>query len=186
MEARLLLGRALLACADTEQASTTFLTALEQSIAMPMPLRAADALDALASTSLAMGGRRARDLAAAAAAIRLPHRAASWGYAAQYPVEASRTVPSGWVHEGMLTTHGLAEVAEVFAGQSGGSPTILDQLTVAERQVADRVADGLTSRQIGEELYVSPRTVDAHLTNIYRKLGINTRAKLAAMVVDGR
>jgi DNA-binding CsgD family transcriptional regulator len=44
----------------------------------------------------------------------------------------------------------------------------------------------LTSRQIAEELYVSPRTVDAHLTHIYRKLDINTRARLAALVVDDR
>ena len=63
---------------------------------------------------------------------------------------------------------------------------MLDALTPAERQVADLVADGLTSRQIGEELFVSPRTVDAHLTNIYRKLDINTRARLAAIVADHR
>ena len=59
-------------------------------------------------------------------------------------------------------------------------------LTSAERQVADRVADGLTSRQIAEELFVSPRTVDAHLAHIYRKLGISSRARLAAMVKGGK
>ena len=64
--------------------------------------------------------------------------------------------------------------------------TVLDSLTASERQVADRVADGLTSRQIGGDLFISPRTVDAHLTNIYRKLDINTRARLAAIVADHR
>ena len=67
------------------------------------------------------------------------------------------------------------------APASGGA---LDQLTTAERHVADRVAIGLTSRQIAEELFISPRTVDAHLTHIYRKLGISSRARLAALVAD--
>ena len=61
---------------------------------------------------------------------------------------------------------------------------MLDRLTTAERHVAERVAAGLTSRQIAEELFVSPRTVDAHLTHIYRKLDINSRARLAALVAD--
>ena len=59
-------------------------------------------------------------------------------------------------------------------------------MTAAERLVADRVAAGLTSREIGEELFVSPRTVDAHLTHIYRKLDINTRARLAVLVTAER
>ncbi|UUZ58372.1 helix-turn-helix domain-containing protein [Nocardioides sp. B-3] len=61
---------------------------------------------------------------------------------------------------------------------------MLDRLSNAERQVAERVALGLTSRQIAAELFISPRTVDAHLTHIYRKLDITTRAKLAALVVN--
>jgi DNA-binding CsgD family transcriptional regulator len=46
------------------------------------------------------------------------------------------------------------------------------------------VAEGLTSRQIASDLFLSPRTVDAHLSRIYRKLDINTRARLAALVTD--
>ncbi|MCD6639736.1 MAG: helix-turn-helix transcriptional regulator, partial [Nocardioides sp.] len=67
---------------------------------------------------------------------------------------------------------------------SEAPPSVLDALTPAERQVAVLVSRGLTSRQIAEELYVSPRTVDAHLTHIYRKLGISTRARLAALVAE--
>ena len=52
--------------------------------------------------------------------------------------------------------------------------------------MAERVADGLTSRQIAEELFLSPRTVDAHLSHIYRKLDIGSRARLAALVADRR
>ncbi len=59
----------------------------------------------------------------------------------------------------------------------------LDALSPAERVVADKVAEGLTSRQIAADLFLSPRTVDAHLARIYRKLDINTRARLAALVI---
>jgi DNA-binding CsgD family transcriptional regulator/tetratricopeptide (TPR) repeat protein len=186
VEARLLLGRALLAEGDADQAATTFLTALEQAAAMPMPLRVADALDGLASVAQGRGIREARQLAAAAAAVRAPRLAAPWGYAAAYPVEPARTAPDGWLRDGDLTPGGVRAVAALFNGATPASPSPLDSLTAAERQVADRVADGLTSRQIGEELFVSPRTVDAHLTHIYRKLGINSRARLAALVVDAR
>ena len=44
----------------------------------------------------------------------------------------------------------------------------------------DLVLEGLTNPQIGERLYVSPRTVQTHLAHIFAKLGISTRAQLAA------
>ena len=72
----------------------------------------------------------------------------------------------------------------VFNRPASAPPSVLDQLTAAERLVAERVAQGLTSRAIAEELFVSPRTVDAHLTHIYRKLDINTRARLAGLVTE--
>ena len=186
VEARLLLGRALLADDDEDQAATTFLNALQDAAAMPMPLRAADALDGLASVAHRHGRREARQIAAAAAALRSPRRAVSWGFAAQYAVEPARTAPADWVVDGDLTVAGRQAVAAVFTGAGTEPPTAFDALTSAERQVAERVTDGLTSRQIAEELFVSPRTVDAHLSHIYRKLGINSRSRLAAMVVDLR
>ena len=186
VEARLLLGRALFATGDRDQAATTFLAALDRAAAMPMPLRVADALDGLAHVAHDRGQRDSRKLAAAAAALRAPRHASAWGYAARFPVEASRSAPAGWVVEGELTAHGL-RAAEAMFSRGGPEPaSALDRLTAAERQVADRVADGLTSREIAGELFVSPRTVDAHLTHIYRKLDINTRARLAAIVADHR
>jgi DNA-binding NarL/FixJ family response regulator len=44
----------------------------------------------------------------------------------------------------------------------------------------DLVVEGLTNPQIGERLYVSPRTVQTHLAHIFAKLGISTRTQLAA------
>lgn len=53
-------------------------------------------------------------------------------------------------------------------------------LTRREREVASLVAQGLTNRQIAAELVVSERTVDNHVTNIFKKLGLTSREQLAA------
>ena len=60
----------------------------------------------------------------------------------------------------------------------------LGRLTRAELRVAELVAEGLTNRQIGEQLFVSPRTVDSHLSHIFHKLEIASRAKLAALMAE--
>ena len=59
------------------------------------------------------------------------------------------------------------------------------ELTAAERRVATLVARGRRNREIGQELYMSVATVEAHLTRIYRKLDIRSRSELAALVADG-
>jgi DNA-binding CsgD family transcriptional regulator len=51
-------------------------------------------------------------------------------------------------------------------------------LTPSEHRVAAAAAGGATNREIGQTLFVSMRTVEMHLTNAYRKLGISTRAEL--------
>ncbi|TDB82682.1 LuxR C-terminal-related transcriptional regulator [Micromonospora sp. KC721] len=51
-------------------------------------------------------------------------------------------------------------------------------LTASERRVAELAATGLSNRQVAESLFVTPKTVELHLTNVYRKLGINGRVGL--------
>ncbi len=58
----------------------------------------------------------------------------------------------------------------------------LDELTPAERRVVDRLAGGLTDREIARCLEISPRTVHKHLENVYRKLGVTGRATLIALL----
>jgi non-specific serine/threonine protein kinase len=53
-------------------------------------------------------------------------------------------------------------------------------LTNREREIAGLVAEGRTSAQIGAELRIGARTVDVHVGNILRKLGVHNRAALAA------
>jgi DNA-binding NarL/FixJ family response regulator len=52
-------------------------------------------------------------------------------------------------------------------------------LTASERRVADLAADGQTNRDIAQTLYVTPKTIEVHLSNAYRKLGIASRRQLA-------
>jgi DNA-binding CsgD family transcriptional regulator len=52
-------------------------------------------------------------------------------------------------------------------------------LTVGERSVADLAAAGATNREISAQLFLSPKTVEAVLTRVYRKLGVRSRTELA-------
>jgi DNA-binding CsgD family transcriptional regulator len=61
-------------------------------------------------------------------------------------------------------------------------PTAWTTLTKAERKLSVLVARGLTNRQVGEHLFISRHTVDAHLRHIFRKLGISSRVGLAHLV----
>lgn len=56
-------------------------------------------------------------------------------------------------------------------------------LSRREREVAALVAEGLTNREIAQRLFLSERTVDAHLEHIREKLGVNSRAQVATWFV---
>jgi DNA-binding CsgD family transcriptional regulator len=63
---------------------------------------------------------------------------------------------------------------------SGRTASDRNTLTPTERQIAELVASGRTNREVAQELFVSPHTVESNLTRIYRKLGVRSRAELAA------
>jgi DNA-binding CsgD family transcriptional regulator len=82
-----------------------------------------------------------------------------------------------------------AERARVELRASGQSarrrdPSTLDALTAQERQIAQRVAEGHTNRDIAAQLFLSPRTIDFHLRNIFRKLEIGSRIELVRLDLD--
>lgn len=55
----------------------------------------------------------------------------------------------------------------------------LPQLTAQELQVARFVAQGLSNRDVAAQLFVSPRTIDFHLRNVFTKVGVSSRTQLA-------
>jgi len=70
---------------------------------------------------------------------------------------------------------------------SNGSAAGLDALSRREREVAELVADGRSNRQIAAALFVSAKTVETHLAKVFTKLGVSSRAAVAAAIGrDGR
>ena len=64
-------------------------------------------------------------------------------------------------------------------------PSTLDELTPQELQVGMLLADGHTTREAAARLFLSPKTVEYHLRNTYRKLGIHSRARELASRLGG-
>jgi DNA-binding CsgD family transcriptional regulator len=79
--------------------------------------------------------------------------------------------------------------SELYA--AGGRPraatlTGVGSLTASERRVADLAVEGAGNRDIAQALFVTPKTVEAHLSSVYRKLGIRSRHELSAALADDR
>jgi DNA-binding CsgD family transcriptional regulator len=73
----------------------------------------------------------------------------------------------------LWSEHARSELARVQAPASTG-----DVLTASERRVAELAGSGQTNREVARALFISPKTVEVHLANVYRKLGIRSRAEL--------
>jgi DNA-binding CsgD family transcriptional regulator len=72
------------------------------------------------------------------------------------------------------------------AGAGQGRPGSGARLTPREIEVAMLVAQGLTNASIATRLSVAPRTAEAHVENIRRKLQVRSRAQIAAWVTEHR
>ncbi|HSH59608.1 MAG TPA: LuxR C-terminal-related transcriptional regulator [Acidimicrobiales bacterium] len=61
-----------------------------------------------------------------------------------------------------------------------------DALTRTELEVVTLAGEGLTNREVAERLYISPRTVETHMTHVFAKLGLSSRVDLRAEVARRR
>jgi DNA-binding CsgD family transcriptional regulator len=81
---------------------------------------------------------------------------------------------------------GFEDLLEAHSEAETPSPAEDTRLRKREREVAELVAEGLTNAAIAERLFISPRTVSTHVTKIYERLGLKSRAALARWVVQHR
>jgi ATP/maltotriose-dependent transcriptional regulator MalT len=84
-----------------------------------------------------------------------------------------------------LGADALARQAETELRATGAKPRRvlligLEALTSSERRIAELAADGLTNREIAQSLFVTARTVEGHLTNVFQKLDVERRTALPA------
>jgi len=70
----------------------------------------------------------------------------------------------------------------VAVGDAPGEPDALWELTPQQRQIVRLASDGLTNREIGDRLFLSPRTVSSHLYRSYPKLGVADRHQLRDVI----
>jgi pimeloyl-ACP methyl ester carboxylesterase len=74
----------------------------------------------------------------------------------------------------------LSELREFTGTTASASPQPVEELSAREREVMRFVAEGLSNEQIAERLFLSVRTVERHLSNVYVKLGVSGKAARAA------
>jgi DNA-binding CsgD family transcriptional regulator len=104
---------------------------------------------------------------------------------ARRPTEAREALRGALELADPCAARGLADELRTELYAAGGRPrrTALQgpaALTASERRVAALAADGQTNREIAQALFVTPKTVELHLRNAYRKLGIGSRRELPA------
>jgi DNA-binding CsgD family transcriptional regulator len=79
-----------------------------------------------------------------------------------------------------------AEKATAELARIPGRQPVASGLSEAERRVAELAAQGLANKEIAARLYVTVRTVEAHLSKVYAKLGIRSRSQLVARLAEGQ
>jgi two-component system response regulator DegU len=105
--------------------------------------------------------------------------------AAETLVSAIRAVHAGqaWVDREITGTL-LEELAHRGSPEQGGAEG--PQLTARESEIVDLVISGCRNREISERLRISEKTVKAHLSNIFAKLGVRDRLELAIFALNRR
>lgn len=140
-------------------------------------VRVADRWEALGHAYLAAGAR----LRAAGAHLRAGDRDTARAFLLTAAEQARRLDAQPLLEE----VHGLARGARIGLDRPEGTPDRRSDaarfgLTGREAEVLRLLAEGRSNRQIGEELFISPKTVSVHVSRILSKLGVASRGEAAA------
>ena len=161
------LGEAALLAGDADRASEQFARALELLGRLSIPYDHAE-IELRAGVALARAGNRGRAVDRLTDAYRIARRLGARPLAAA-AAEALQ---------------GLGERVDVRLGRRAGGDLERAGLSQRELQVLRLVAAGRTNREIAQELFLSPRTVDMHVRNTLAKLDSQSRVEAAGRARD--
>ena len=182
-------ARVAIAQGEPEQAERDAHEALARAAEVEAYVFVPDILECLATLAgEADSQREAARLFGAAGAIRQRMGAVRFKiYDAGYQTSAAvlrdalgkQGFESAWAEGGALSTEKAIAYAQRGRGERKRPTSGWASLTPTERDVVRLVSEGLANNDIATRLFVSPRTVQTHLTHVYAKLGLNSRVQLA-------
>ena len=174
---------------EPEQADRDAHDALATAASTGAYVAAPDTLECLAALAVGAGSHReAARLFGAADAIRQRGglvRFKIFDAFFEFPVAALRDAmgekdfESAWAEGAALSTDEAIAYAQRRRGERKRPASGWASLTPTERDVVRLVSEGLANNDIATRLFVSPRTVQTHLTHVYSKLGLTSRVQLA-------
>ena len=185
-----LLGRLALAAGEATDAQRHIHEALGRLVAKGFAIDIPECLDVLAAVAARQESfeEAARLLGAAAAGrarlgiIRFPPEPEFWAETELTTREAlgDEVYDAAFTSGAALGTEEAIGYVRRARGERKRPSRGWDSLTPTELQVVRHIAAGLTNRQIGQRMFISPSTVKAHLSHIFAKLGVPSRSHLAA------
>ncbi len=185
-----LLARARVAVAQGEpqQAERDLHDALEAAERMSGFLRVPDVLECLAALAARTNAEHAARLLGAAGSMRQRHTEARFQvFQADYDASLAEVRESlepnvfeaAWAEGFALSTAEAIGYARRGRGHRGRPAGGWESLTPTELDVVRLVSEGLPNKDIAARLFISPRTVQSHLTHVYTKLAVSSRVQLA-------
>jgi DNA-binding NarL/FixJ family response regulator len=140
---------------------------------------AADAADAAEAAGVRLDALAAR-LAAGRALAAAGDRAAAVAAFQRVAADAGRGSAGLFVEVAARELRRLGSRLPAAASARRGGTTEANELTAREREIAELVANGRSNKQVAAALFLSEKTIEHHLSRIYAKVGVRSRAELAA------
>jgi DNA-binding CsgD family transcriptional regulator len=181
-------ARVAIAQGEPQQADRDLHDALEIAERTAACLRVPDALDCLATLAAEANPEHAARMLGAAQSMRQRHGAVLFTvFQADYDALLAKVrdalghdaFEAAWSEGYALSTDEAISYAQRGRGARGRPANGWESLTPAELDVVRLVTEGLPNKDIAARLFVSPRTVQTHLTHVYTKLSVSSRVQLA-------